>query len=748
MSFDEAKGYNLPFTEDKRFKIRFLRAKDIGDALWDEIQTDYQQNRNKPTKSYEGTLIYALCENDADISVAKEAARTIPHDNAALAVPHSPRPFTDMLLKVKACRHFLPPNEAEKISAQTESRLRDLFENPEDGYLPALERVFKSIREGGDACWYRKGGKILVDKPKQSHKPADMLCEQLFTERCRIKHPDLNLCHDDKWRKGKNRALKQAVKVLLSAETVFIDNGNPDNHGEKRYLEKVLLKGAGAVKKTGSDGAITYFDCETDPDKIHDDFPVLKEICARLSNLNPGETLAVGAFLEEARNAPYGVGGTPLMLSLAHVLRAYGERMTVYKDTTKMVEQPLPDYDALVDVVSDPAAKTVLAVRDITDAQMHLVDIVAKAANAPPLKHGETRSLNAAFEALKEWWNALPAVSKVLGLYEKDQQDRVAGLKNLMDETSGSLDRFDFMLDQLPSLYTDKPVGDALTEKEADAISNAFKEDVKLLDSGEAKAHDLVARAVCDIFGTKGDMIACETAVKDWHKNLNPAQRDPHKNKDEDAVHFLTRLADSQSGFQKKILSLLPDEYGFGPVSDWTSLHIKDYAAKLKHAREEIEKAKPTVDKPILEEGKKEIKEDQKVWVKAPKKGTTLVYTTDGTDPRTSGKAQKADADFDLATLLKDRPNITIRARIVDSEGNYSDESKLELISQERKFDVRENLDEAMFKRPADFEEFMTVVNSVIRYGVEKKFLTGDQAKQMATALQNAAKPPNPNARE
>jgi len=411
------------------------------------------------------------------------------------------------------------------------------------------------------------------------------------------------------------------------------------------------------------------------------------------------------------------VGGTPLMLSLAHVLRAYGERMTVYKDTTKMVEQPLPDYDALVDVVSDPAAKTVLAVRDITDAQMHLVDLVAKAANAPPLKHGETRSLNAAFEALKEWWNALPAVSKVLGLYEKDQQDRVAGLKNLMDETSGSLDRFDFMLNQLPSLYTDKPVGDALTEKEADTIGKAFEEDVQLLDSSEAKAHDLVARAVCDIFGTKGDMIACETAVVDWHKNLNPAQRDHHKNEDEDAIHFLTRLTDSQSGFQKKILSLLPDDYGFGPVSEWTSLHVKDYAAKLKHAREEIEKAKPTVDKPILEEGKKEIKEDQKVWVKAPKKGTTLVYTTDGADPRTSGKAQKADADFDLATLLKDRPNITIRARIVDSEGNYSDESKLELISQERKFDVRENLDEAMFKRPADFEEFMTVLNSVIRYG-------------------------------
>ena len=257
--FAEAKGYNLPFGEDKRFRTRFVRAKDLGDALWDEIRTEYTESRNKPCKSFEGTLVYALCEDDAEVNVAREAAKTISDDNVALAVPHAPQPFTETLLQVKACRHYLPPNEAEKISAQTESRLRDIFENPEDGYLPTLQRVFRDIEEGSGACWYWQGGKVLVDKPKQSHKPADMLCDELFKKRCRIKHPDLNFCHDEKWRTGKNTALKQAVGVLLEAEKVLIDNGNPDNHGEKRYLEKVLLKGAGALKKTGSEGVVSYF---------------------------------------------------------------------------------------------------------------------------------------------------------------------------------------------------------------------------------------------------------------------------------------------------------------------------------------------------------------------------------------------------------------------------------------------------------------------------------------------------------
>jgi predicted AAA+ superfamily ATPase len=173
--FIEAKGYNLPFGEDKRFRARYKQAKDLGNALWDDIQREYSENKQKPSKSFEGTLVYVLCEDDSEINVAIEAAKTIPDENIAIAVPREPQPYTDTLLKVKACRYFLPPNEAEKISAQTESRLRDIFENPEDGYLPKLKHIFTNINEGSDACWYTKEGKVLVDKPKQSHKPADML---------------------------------------------------------------------------------------------------------------------------------------------------------------------------------------------------------------------------------------------------------------------------------------------------------------------------------------------------------------------------------------------------------------------------------------------------------------------------------------------------------------------------------------------------------------------------------------------
>jgi hypothetical protein len=745
LNFLEAKGYNLPFGEDKRFRTHFVHAKDLGDALWDEIRTAYEESRNKPAKSFEGTLVYALCENESEINVAREAAKTISDNNVALAILHTPQPFTETLLRVKAYRYYLPPNEAEKISAQTESRLRDIFENPEDGYLPTLQRRFRDILDGSGACWYWQGGKVLVDKPQQSHKPADMLCEKLFKKRCRIKHPDLNFCHDEKWRTGKNIALKQAVGILLEAEKVLIDNGNPDNHGEKRYLEKVLLKGAGALKKIGSEDRVSYFMCETDPDKIHDDFPVIKELCNRLASLNPGETFSAGTFLEEVRRAPYGVGGTPLMLALAHVIRAYGERLIVYKDSTRMVEQPIHSYDDLVKIVSDPAAKVVFAVRDISQAQITLIDLIAKTIDAPPLKHGEIRSLNSAFEILRQWWNGLPAIVKVISLYEKDRQDRLSKLKDLMDGFTGSMDRFDFMLEQLPTIYSGGPVGDSLTEKDAETISDAFVEDVALLNSGEQLARGKVAHAICEVYGVKGDMIECENVVSKWYANLNPSQRDPYKCVHEDAKQFLVRMADQSVNFNTKIVELLPKDYGFGAVAEWTSLHVKDYVAKLKQAKAEIDKAKPVVYKPDVVEGVYEVHESKKMYIAIPKDATSLIYTLDGRDPRHSDNADKTDNNLDLVGLLKGRPNVKIKMRAVDQDGNASDVVSVELVSKERKYEIQVESDifgekEATFKCPDDTEGLVAVLKSVISYGVKKNLLSASKAQELEALLSDIAK--------
>ena len=196
-----------PPGEDKRLDMRFVLAKDLDDKYWQKIQEDIDNASSKLKTSYEGCAVYVLCEDDADRKVARTAVASIPTDRIVVGIPHEPKPFKELLLKVKACRHYLGSDHANKLNAQTESRLRDIFDNPEDGFLPELPRDLAYFTQGDNSCWYGKAGRIIIDKPAQPHKPADEVCDLLFDKSCRIKHDDLNLIHDDKWLGGKNSAL-------------------------------------------------------------------------------------------------------------------------------------------------------------------------------------------------------------------------------------------------------------------------------------------------------------------------------------------------------------------------------------------------------------------------------------------------------------------------------------------------------------------------------------------------------------
>jgi energy-coupling factor transporter ATP-binding protein EcfA2 len=275
-----ANGYNLPFTEDKRLRRTFVRGRELGPELWDQLQVSYDKAGAKYGTAFEGHAVYAICEDDSEVKMAREAVKSIPAGNILVAVPHDATPFCENLKRVIASRHLLSNEEASKYPAQVIARIRDMLDNGmDDGYLPLIKKVVNQVTSGSQSTWYQAGGKLLVEKPLQSHKPADMFCEAIFTQRCQIKHPDVNLLHDEKWQRNSNTPLKQAVMELLNtASDVQIDNGNPDNHGEKRYLQKVLLNGCGALKHLRNNGPVTEFFVESDPDKIDAKFPVLKEL--------------------------------------------------------------------------------------------------------------------------------------------------------------------------------------------------------------------------------------------------------------------------------------------------------------------------------------------------------------------------------------------------------------------------------------------------------------------------------------
>lgn len=734
-----ANGYNLAFTEDKRLKRHFVRGRELGPELWKSLVEARQKQETKFASSYEGHAVYALCEDEGEIQQAKNAVKTIPGDSRILvAIHHEPTPFRENLMRVLACRHLLAPEEAAKHPAQVVARIRDMLDDGAgDGYLPFIQKVVNLASSGAQSSWYTDNGALLIDKPPQYHKAADMLCETLYTKRCQLKHPDVNLVHDEKWLKNSNTSLKQAVAELLDPSPVQIDNGNADNHGEKRYLQKVLLNGAGALKHMGSNGTVSEFAVEEDHTKLNEKFPVLKELVSRLDALPANGAFSLASFVREMRLPPYGAGGTALVLSIAATARAFGERLRVFQDSTHATPGDLGSYEVIVKAVGDPSTKIELALRTISKPQRAFIDRVAKTCGAKPIAHGSVRSVRETANLIRKWWTGLPSVSKVWTLYPEDQRAHLETLKQSVE--LGISDDFEFLLKQLPEVYANGPA--YFSDATAKSWAEAFETDYKLLNSGLGIEERQVAETVAGLFGQSGDVVEAEKAVQAWYAALSPDQRDPSRcEESEEAGDLLRLLKQTEVTFAELLFNRLPTDWGLGAVKTWTTQQSTAYRSKWEQAKKSVEQIKPLVPEPgaspvslVTSVGKNlwEIEDGAKVRLSLPKGAKSVSYRLkrDGDSQTEEAKTLQKEEEIDLD--LSDSPSGTLELWAVNEDGNCSKRVEFRIRHKQKQHHVvvqKEDLfgDKGSFKFPSDVASFIEVIQSIGDEAFARKVLSAD----------------------
>src|SRR5207248_3232211 len=160
--------------------------------------------------------------------------------------------------------------------------------------------------------------------------------------------------------------------------------------------------------------------------------------------------------------------------------------------------------------------------------------------------------------------------------------------------------------------------------------------DVKRLNSGLSLAKRQLAEAVLAAHGSSGDMVVWEDVVTEWFEGLSPDQRDAMRCDDEDAQRLLALMGDGSKSFEAKMTQTLANQWGFGQVADWTSLHTDAYKAKWELAKKGIEEMKPLVPEPTAVPGDLttaikpkvwEVEDGSKIRIQIPPGATSVVYT-------------------------------------------------------------------------------------------------------------------------
>ena len=400
----------------------------------------------------------------------------------------------------------------------------------------------------------------------------------------------------------------------------------------------------------------------------------------------------------------------------------------------------ITDYEDLISIVSDPAAKIVIEVKHISEDQKKLIELIADIFEAAPLKYGESRTLNDTFDALKKWWSNIPSVSRISTLYAVNTQSTLAKFIELNNSLVGNVDKFNLLFDSIPSIYADAIFEKDINKDIIASVSELLKKDVETLNSGYHTARSKVVEGICGLFNVKGDMVTCKDSFTSWHESLTPYQRNPNKYHNPDCRNLLTHISKNSEDFEKSIMKLIPYDFGLGTVVDWTSLLFEEYNSKISQSKIEIDKNIIEVNKPPIEETVHDIQPTVPKTLNLPEGAKKFIYTIDGSDPKISETRKELDTSIKLNDILGDKNKVTVEMRSVDLEGNTSELVKFELANKQKEYNLEIKKGvfggrEASFKFPEDISGINTVLQSFFKYCVKYKIIDDSKEKSLNEEL-------------
>ena len=117
-----------------------------------------------------------------------------------------------------------------------------------------------------------------------------------------------------------------------------------------------------------------------------------------------------------------------------------------------------------------------------------------------------------------------------------------------------------------------------------------------------------------------------------------------------------------------------------------------------------------------------------------------VVYTLDGTDPRSSGTCRKASEEVILSDVFADKSAVQIQVRGIDESGNYSNLLTCSVVNKQKEYQVNVGSDDLFtkkgtFKIPDSLEALKTVLSSTVEQALKDSVINDVQAQKLKEAF-------------
>jgi len=611
----EAKGHNQGYLGDKRLLRVFATPQDLSakQKLADGSAATfwtYQENLRRAQKSWsdrhDGVMVFVLCENDTDIQVAQQAAKSNDCLNVIVGVPKAPIPVKMAVIELMAVQRFMESEAYGKLEFQEKALVEEMLGNDTQrtGRIGDFLRARDRYLEAKGLHWYREDGKTLVADPINENEPADALMNRRFTKRNTVSHEYLSKAHPKSFSGSKDAALRDAVARLVEIDQpVRIDIAENQNRGEIRYLLWALAN-QGVLQQEGDyEGNVASYELEGTPAKYEDKYPALADLIDNLKNIQRGQTLNLWADLSDMTEAPYGLGPFALAVFTACAVRHFGDELRLRINPTALGYSPTSDPEIIIDLATGRFPTATVERRFLNAPTAKLINQVYNLFADIPAPAGTHQTLSEAWRALQAWWKARTRLERAVGIYADDST--ASAFVDLLAKHGDSNVGSQLLLEELSRIYGYSPDA-ALEEADASEIIRQLDADKQLVETRASSLKSSLVKSLSELFQPQGETYrAYGEAINAWYNNLHPDQRLLNADWQSPASQSVLQAMQKLQDVEKTFLEIIPTAYGFnlGKVDDWSYDQSAGYVNLFKAALKKIEDSLPRVPPPIWKTG-------------------------------------------------------------------------------------------------------------------------------------------------